>query len=316
MSCKDINNLITAFLDEELTDKERYLVKAHLTTCQHCEIEMEAIASIQDDLRNAFRLEASRYSPSSRVWHRLQQYITGQGQAATIITRIRNILPFPRRLSWKTGLIGLLVIALVIGLATTIPLFFKQDDKVLAAEIALSNTQVQAFLGGDEPMEVTVLDTIYEEGNIRVIIAVEPDMVVVADVDMGNQEVVSVKVQEIDDITKQQVIDIARADPRVQELFKQGAQIHDLEMVEVYPALLEVWRDINSQLLGVEPEELIGFIGSLSLQLGNSSGAELYYIIVNVTTGKVVTINEPGQNLPGTVITTIITEGKTTMITD
>ena len=316
MSCKDINNLITAFLDGELVGEERDLVKAHLVDCRTCQIEMEAIASIQNDLRNAFGLEAGRYSPSSHVWHRLRWCITGQEQRATITDRIRSIIPFHRRLSWKTGFISILVLALIAGLATTIPLFIKQDNKVLATEIALNNTQVQAALGGEEPMEVTVLDTIYEEGNIRVVIAVEPDMVIVADVDMGNQEVVTMKVQELDDITKQEVIDIAMTDSRVQELFDRGAQIRNLEVVEVYPAILEVWRDTNSQLLGIEPDELVGFVGSLSLQLGDATSPERYTIIVNVTTGKVVAVNEPGQFM-GTIVTTITSsDGTTTVITE
>jgi len=212
----------------------------------------------------------------------------------------------PNRLNWKTGLISILALAIVVSLAVTIPPFFKQGDKVLAAEIALNSLEVQAALDGEEPKEVAVVDYVDIAGNTRVVITVSDDRVVVADVDMGNQKVVMVNVRELTDITKQEIIAIAKTDPRVQEIFDKGAQIHDLAMVQVYPAIIDIYNEFPP-LPGIEinPEDLVGFLASLTLQLGQDMSREFYTVLVNVSTGKLVALIEPGQGPIATIVTTI-----------
>ncbi len=310
MNCKDTKKLTAAFLDGELTDKEQALFGEHLAACQGCREEMEALAATRENLRQTLKLTAARYSPSPDAWQRLRQQITGEEQPEAATPKRTGMgRLIPRRLNWKTGTIGILALALVVSLAVTIPPLFGQDDKALAAEIALSNPGVQAAFGGEEPLDVTVTGIIDDEGTMRVIMRVEPGMWVVADVDMGNQEVITVKVQELPGITEQEVIDIAKTDPRVQELFDKGYHIEDLEFVEVYPAIVDVWVEEYHYWTGVKPEDLIGFTAGFSLQLGDtySPSNPRYTVVVNVTTGKVVWVAEPGQGPDGTTITTVIT---------
>ena len=94
-----------------------------------------------------------------------------------------------------------------------------------------------------------------------------------------------------------------------EELFDKGYHIEDLEFVEVYPAIVDVWVEEYHYWTGVKPEDLIGFTAGFSLQLGDthSPSNPRYTVVVNVTTGKVVWVAEPGQGPDGTTITTVIT---------
>ncbi len=312
MDCKDTKKLTAAFLDGELTDKEQALFGEHLAACQGCREEMEALAATRENLRQTLKLTAARYSPSPDAWQRLRQQITEEEQPEAATPKRTGMgRLIPRRLNWKTGLAGLLILALVISLAVTIPPLFGQDDKALAAEIALNNPEVQAALGGENPKIVEVrfsadMNTGFDmnTGDEYAIVVFDYGHVIaVVDLNTGHAEVVTAQVTlELDEFARQEIIDIAKTDPNVQELFDKGAQVHDIIVVKVYPAIVDVWDAGPIPDIEVNPEELIGHIASLTLELGQN----LHTVIINVTTGKFVTLVEPGQGPYTTKFTTIV----------
>ena len=52
MNCESINQLFTAFLDGELSDREINVVKEHLADCPRCEEDLKAIVDKYEDSLN------------------------------------------------------------------------------------------------------------------------------------------------------------------------------------------------------------------------------------------------------------------------
>jgi hypothetical protein len=73
MKCEDVNDLLAAYLDEEITPEERRQIEAHLETCEKCRDEMRLLASTQTGLRQAFDAMVARVEPSPQVWNRVRQ---------------------------------------------------------------------------------------------------------------------------------------------------------------------------------------------------------------------------------------------------
>ncbi|GAI80879.1 unnamed protein product, partial [marine sediment metagenome] len=187
----------------------------------------------------------------------------------------------PRRLNWKTGIIGILALALVVSLAVTIPPLFGQNYKVLAADIALNSLEVQIALGGKEPEEVEVVDFVDDREYAFVILKISPELIFIAEVDMEAEEVVQVHVLELTDEVKQEIIDIAKTNPGVQGLFEQGAYVSNFQAT----------YSVNTKDI-IGPEGKIHREGSVELMVGMilKLREEQYIVMVDLTTGEVVNL--------------------------
>ena len=93
---------------------------------------------------------------------------------------------FSRQPVWKTAVIGMLALTLVIGLSFTIPSL--STESAYAADIVKNNPKVQSALGDGDVTKVINITELTAEG-------------------------------------KQEAIDIAKADPSVKELLGMGAMI-------------------------------------------------------------------------------------------
>jgi hypothetical protein len=72
MNCKEIVELLTAYLDGEVTPEEKAHIEAHLPECSKCRAELEALSATQDDLRGMMRLMAEEVSTPDKVWDRVR----------------------------------------------------------------------------------------------------------------------------------------------------------------------------------------------------------------------------------------------------
>jgi len=145
-----------------------------------------------------------------------------------------------RQPAWKTSLVCILTVALIAGLAITLPLLIGQSPEELAASIVRKSPEVRAALvvkpieaGQAEVHSVAValvrVELIDEDGdNVRVLVRGEWGRYAVADVNLGAKEVTRVyKFPEFSDEEKARAIEIVRADPsRVQELLDKGGTIY------------------------------------------------------------------------------------------
>ncbi len=72
MNCKEICELLSAYLDGEVTPEEKAYIEAHLHDCPQCRAELEALSAIQKDLRNALKSMADEATPSPQVWNKIR----------------------------------------------------------------------------------------------------------------------------------------------------------------------------------------------------------------------------------------------------
>lgn len=68
MDCKDIDKLLTAYLEGVASPEEQEQVQAHLATCSRCREEMEVRQTSRERLGRALKLTASRVTPPADAW--------------------------------------------------------------------------------------------------------------------------------------------------------------------------------------------------------------------------------------------------------
>ena len=296
MNCKDVSKLFTAYLDGEVTSEERKQIQAHLSTCSRCREELEALAATQNNLRQVLKARAAGVTPPAQAWVGLQRRLEAEEQPTVTIlslakskvkggidTMIRGLVS--RQPIWKTALASVLAIALIIGLTMVLPGLTGQSSEALAEEIAQNSPQVQAALGDGEVQVVKVIKIV--DGKGTVICEGTMGRLVTAEVDLENKEVTDVKVAitivdmpELSEADEQEAINIAKADPKVQELLDQGASI-----VKVSPAFSFGMRT------DAETGETTEFSETLTLvriELGEKS----WTAQVDLTEGKMVRLIE------------------------
>jgi hypothetical protein len=172
-----------------------------------------------------------------------------------------------------------LTLALVASLAVTIPPLFRQSTQALAADIALNSPEVQAALGDKEVEEVEMIGVVDDRGHAFVVLIVEPDYILIAEVDLENKEVIQVHVLELTDEKKLEILDIVKVDPRVHGLLEQGAYISS-----VVPMYLFGLRETVGPDGETYEEGAVEFMVNMRIELGEKE----YIALVNLTTGKVV----------------------------
>jgi hypothetical protein len=72
MDCKDIRELLTAYLDGEVTLEEKAYIETHLAGCPDCHAELEALSATQNNLRGALKSMAEEALPSPQTWEKIK----------------------------------------------------------------------------------------------------------------------------------------------------------------------------------------------------------------------------------------------------
>jgi anti-sigma factor RsiW len=107
MTHEEVNNLLAAYLDNEVTPEERKEIEAHLSQCSQCRRDLQSIKIAQDTLRLAFKEEAVGADPSPTAWTQLLPELEGQRP---------SFLIFFRRRKWR--IVGtIVVLAIIVTLA-------------------------------------------------------------------------------------------------------------------------------------------------------------------------------------------------------
>lgn len=79
MNCKEICELLTAYLDGEVTPQEKAYIEAHLPGCPECRGELEALSATQDNLRGVLKSMAEEVSPSTEAWEKVRARLDKKG---------------------------------------------------------------------------------------------------------------------------------------------------------------------------------------------------------------------------------------------
>jgi len=193
------------------------------------------------------------------------------------IERMRKGLISPQPV-WKTALVTALAVVLAFGLAIGLPSIMGQSPELLAGEIAQNSPDVMAALGGDEVETVRILNI--EDNMATVIVEGKMGGIVNALVDLYTKAVTQAVVgPQLTDEEEEKALDVATADPRIQELLDRGAVI-DLvlpmyvtfsgvnqetgEIEEITETWAQMWIDLGNRQWGVQIDLIRGKVVSVT----------------------------------------------------
>ncbi|MDY6907873.1 MAG: zf-HC2 domain-containing protein [Chloroflexota bacterium] len=233
MDCKDVQDMLVAYSDDEVRPEERVQVQAHLAACRRCREELEAIASCRVELRRSLGTAAGTAPPPSQAWAELEGRLEHEerpqgalwGLARSTLRgggdRVMRGL-VSRQPVWKVALVATAAVAIAIGLSVGIPHAGTASAYAQAADMAYNSPEVRDALGGD----VATLSVVkVVDGVGTVVCGGELGALVVAEVDLELKAVNVVLTPKLTEAEEQEAIAIAAADPGVQGLLDQGATI-------------------------------------------------------------------------------------------
>ncbi|OGO40352.1 MAG: hypothetical protein A2147_00875 [Chloroflexi bacterium RBG_16_57_8] len=90
MDHKQVNELLAAYLDGEVTKEDRVQIEGHLAGCRDCQRELEALKTAQETLRQALRSKASDAAPSPQAWEQLQPGLVEERPSFLFLFRRRK----------------------------------------------------------------------------------------------------------------------------------------------------------------------------------------------------------------------------------
>lgn len=115
MKCEDINKLLAAYIDGQVTDQERVQIQAHVDTCDRCKQDLAAFAEIQKKLVIVLTAKADRVEPSADSWNRLRQQIVPEPRRS-FLESLGNLLSKPAwRVATAAAVVFLIGIGVVLG---------------------------------------------------------------------------------------------------------------------------------------------------------------------------------------------------------
>jgi len=218
MNCRDLEELLSAYADGELSRTQREFIEGHLADCADCR------ATLADFVAAGRRLSSLREVPA------------GPDLKEATMLKIRATSAssgksFRRWLRPVTATVA--IVAVIAVLLVTQPWGMKSPE-AMAASIVRNSPEVQAALNGEEIKEVEVTTSVVDdEGNVLMMLVKTEERAVATRVDLETKqvtEIVRVNVPDFQPGDNQKALDIARADSRVQELLSQGGVIGEVHL--------------------------------------------------------------------------------------
>ncbi len=278
MKCADMRELLSAYADGELGYDELELVEAHLVNCDECQRVLEDYRHISKQIS---RLRAMP----------IETDIMAETMAKVNSTHTRRWQP-P---AWQMVGIGMVLIALIIGLVLSIPQMGGKTDFALAAEKIVRNSEAfkTASAGeGDVSLEQVIR---MGDDEATVIFSTERGKQIVAQVDVKAKRVMELKILglklefppnpefdlELTETEREEAIAIAETDPVVSDFVAKGAVI------------THVWGRVDDGRrvadIGIIPGDLQG-----GLVIDGNYLIEGKSVRVDLDNKKVLSINEFG----------------------
>ena len=83
MNCEQVQSLLVAYLDEEVTSSEKALIQAHLSDCTVCQQELTLLSTARSRVRSMLQRQAIHAVPSQDTWSRLEAKLTEADQLSS-----------------------------------------------------------------------------------------------------------------------------------------------------------------------------------------------------------------------------------------
>lgn len=151
MNCKEVQGLIPAYLGGETSPSEKQLLQNHLATCKNCQVELEEVDGLRNDLRQHLGAKAAAVAPSVAAWSNLEAVLPSKPRGAG---RLGKSLSFA---GWFSGLRlstqRIAVILLIVGvLVVAAPPVWAQLEPIFINWFGFSSPDGENFsaIGGFE----------------------------------------------------------------------------------------------------------------------------------------------------------------------
>lgn len=121
MNCDQVNMLLTAYLQHEVTITQEDAIQAHLAGCVDCRQILGDLAAVEDGLRQYIRTKADSISPPELAWETLHTRLGQEGSRTKLLASTdRRKRSFSSRWSdrslsyrWAVVLVVLLLLTLL-----------------------------------------------------------------------------------------------------------------------------------------------------------------------------------------------------------
>jgi hypothetical protein len=161
MNCEQVQALLVAYLDGEVTPSERTLIQAHLSNCTVCQQELTLLSTARSQVRSMLQRQAVHAAPSQEAWSRLEAKLTeadqpsssnfrtqfphkapGAGRASNLYTVLGGVSMNKRSmLSAFAGVLVLVILAVLVARNVT-PVSADQIlDRAYRVQTQTSSTQ-------------------------------------------------------------------------------------------------------------------------------------------------------------------------------
>ncbi len=174
MNCREVNELLVAYLDGEVTPSEREMIAAHLAECASCREEMYRLMQMQRRLSRSLKAMAADVSPSPQAWSHLQARLTKrapqelwpQRLAPDVwhkLTKVCLMIKGEILTKHKLAVAVVTTLVLAITIMASIPTVRSQAGEwvarrfhieFLGGEVALERFHIE-FLGGEVALEMS-----------------------------------------------------------------------------------------------------------------------------------------------------------------
>ena len=123
MNCREVQERLVAYLDDEVTPSERALIRAHLAECEFCRKELAALSATQRRVSRSLQIRAAQTAPSPQAWSRLQARLAGEARPSPpwLPTWLQRLVPGVGRINQifkERGFALAALAALVIAVST------------------------------------------------------------------------------------------------------------------------------------------------------------------------------------------------------
>ena len=276
MNCKDFDELISAYANNELTGREREKIVDHLSGCARCGAELSEYVVVRSKL-TSLQIVKDLPDVAGIVMSKIRLK-----KSPPVISKNTGLKGWPL---WQIMVIGLVTLALVIVSAISLPAPLTGKSDVAAAEIALNSPDVKVIFGDMKGTKVAeVVDSQSTDGYKYVVLTRSRDLYVVAQVDKTTETVIQTWILRINDELKQDLKDIAGSDSRVQPLITGGAKFSDFT-----PSFWQGTRIITDSSGATIELGPVGFLALVTVE----QGIHWYHVTVDLATREVVSV-DPG----------------------
>ncbi|UCE97421.1 MAG: PD40 domain-containing protein [Dehalococcoidia bacterium] len=237
MDCKEITELLSSYIDEEVSPVEKRQIEKHLADCPLCREELEELSIAENKLRKTLHVVADHASDPKNTWLKVREAIEKedydsikdkmQPVTTSWVTRLRSV--FSLQPIWKRTVAITLVVALVVSLVIVIPPTLGNDFEIKAVEIALNSPEVINALSVDLVETTTVIQATENIATVEIVGTSGDFWTVIVNLDSETVMYISIGSPQYypqEDLEK--VISILLANDDIKSILDQGAIIKSI----------------------------------------------------------------------------------------